>query len=232
MSGCLTRITERLRNVLKTVPNPTVTSTGSVLGNANTKHCLPPLPSLHTVNRPPPGRSPHSSAHASYPHDFNPLAHPMPVFLPLSICSKHGHARLQPRYPPATIITITVPPGQKQNKTKQKLFYRRHSSSELNARYLDTYLSQYGSVLPPCYLKHRPDGTGADKVPIPLTHPACCPPALRGVKVGGGLNRAFFFMLCGGLILAFLRVERREPRVRPPTVGDPLRVATRCPPRF
>ncbi|CAM9384022.1 unnamed protein product [Ectocarpus sp. 12 AP-2014] len=73
--------------------------------------------------------------------------------------------------------------GAWEEISDSKLFYRRHSSSELNARYLDTYLSQYGSVLPPCYLKHRPDGSGADKFPIPLTHPANCPPNQRGVKV-------------------------------------------------
>eukprot|EP00903_Cladosiphon_okamuranus_P017935 g16503.t1 len=63
-----------------------------------------------------------------------------------------------------------------------KLFYRRHSAAELNARYLDTYLCQHGSVLPPHYLRHRPDGS-VEKVPIPLTHPDRCSPALRGVKV-------------------------------------------------
>ncbi|CAN0165041.1 unnamed protein product [Ectocarpus sp. 6 AP-2014] len=73
--------------------------------------------------------------------------------------------------------------GAWEEISDSKLFYRRHSSSELNARYLDTYLSQYGSVLPPCHLKHRPDGSGADEVPIPLTHPANCPPNQRGVKV-------------------------------------------------
>ncbi|CAM9351595.1 unnamed protein product, partial [Laminaria digitata] len=63
-----------------------------------------------------------------------------------------------------------------------KLFYRGKSASELHTRYLDTYLSQYGSVLPPHYLKQREDGT-VEKVPIPLTDPDNCDPALRGVKV-------------------------------------------------
>eukprot|EP00752_Nemacystus_decipiens_P012859 g11385.t1 len=63
-----------------------------------------------------------------------------------------------------------------------KLFYRRHSAADLNARYLDTYLSRYGSVLPPYYLNHRPDGS-VEKVPVPLTHPHRCSPTLRGVQI-------------------------------------------------
>lgn len=101
------------------------------------------------------------------------------------------------RLPDRALNCTTIALNCCHEKKKQKLFYRRHSSSELNARYLDTYLSQYGSVLPPCYLKHRQDGSGADKVPIPLTHPANCPPNQRGVKVGGALNRAIFLCLRG-----------------------------------
>ena len=67
----------------------------------------------------------------------------------------------------------------------QKLFYRGKSASELHTRYLDTYLSQYGSVLPPHYLVQREDGT-VEKVPIPLTDPDNCDPALLGMKVGVG----------------------------------------------
>ena len=70
----------------------------------------------------------------------------------------------------------------------QKLFYRGKSASELHTRYLDTYLSRHGSVLPPHFLKHREDGT-IEKVPIPLTDPDSCDPALRGVQV------CFFFFL-------------------------------------
>lgn len=64
----------------------------------------------------------------------------------------------------------------------QKMFYRRKSEKELNARYLDRYLSTYDSVLPAHYLREREDGT-VEKVPIPPTHPERCPSALRGVKV-------------------------------------------------
>ncbi|CAN0373488.1 unnamed protein product [Pylaiella littoralis] len=70
-----------------------------------------------------------------------------------------------------------------------KLFYRRKSDKELQARYLDTYLSRYGSVLPPHYLRTRDDGT-VEKVPIPRTHPDRCPPALRDVQLNSRENRS------------------------------------------
>ncbi|CAN0162413.1 unnamed protein product [Ectocarpus sp. 6 AP-2014] len=63
-----------------------------------------------------------------------------------------------------------------------KMFYRRKSEKEVNARYLDTYLATYDSVLPPHYLREREDGT-VEEVPIPPTHPERCPPSLRGFKL-------------------------------------------------
>lgn len=73
-------------------------------------------------------------------------------------------------------------PSRDPIPSEQKLFYRRHSAAELNARYLDTYLCRYGSVLPPHYLRHRPDGS-VETVPVPLTHPERCTPSQRGLKV-------------------------------------------------
>lgn len=72
----------------------------------------------------------------------------------------------------------------------QKMFYRRKSEKELNARYLDTYLSTYDSVLPAHYVRERQDGT-VEKVPIPPTRPERCPPALRGVKVTRVCKKGF-----------------------------------------
>ncbi|CAN0228052.1 unnamed protein product, partial [Scytosiphon promiscuus] len=72
--------------------------------------------------------------------------------------------------------------GAWEEISDSKLFYRHYTGAELNARYLDTYLSRHGSVLPPHYLKHRPDGT-FEEVPVPLTHPERCPPDFRGVKL-------------------------------------------------
>ena len=66
--------------------------------------------------------------------------------------------------------------------TDQKLFYRGRSASELHTRYMDTYLCRYGSVLPPHYLKRRPDGA-LEKVEIPLTDPDSCHPSDLGKMV-------------------------------------------------
>eukprot|EP00903_Cladosiphon_okamuranus_P018342 g16874.t1 len=72
--------------------------------------------------------------------------------------------------------------GSWEELSDMKLFYRRKTDKDLNARYLDTYLSTYDSVLPPHYLRTREDGT-VEEVPIAPTHPHKCPPALRGVKL-------------------------------------------------
>lgn len=81
----------------------------------------------------------------------------------------------------------------------QKLFYRGRSASELHTHYLDTYLCRYGSVLPPHYIKKRPDGT-FEKVPIPLTNPDNCDPVNSGKMVSkflaAGIRRALCTYIC------------------------------------
>eukprot|EP00904_Undaria_pinnatifida_P006489 jgi/Undpi1/2970/HiC_scaffold_14.g06347.m1 len=72
--------------------------------------------------------------------------------------------------------------GAWEDIADSKLFFRRKSPAELHRRYLDTYLCQYGSVLPPHYLKRREDES-MEKVPIPLTDPGSCEANLRGIKV-------------------------------------------------
>lgn len=70
----------------------------------------------------------------------------------------------------------------------QKVFYRKgKQAGDIYTHYMDTYLCQYGSVLPPHYLNRREDGT-VEKVPIPLTDPQMFEPPLRGAMV------SFFFV--------------------------------------
>ncbi|CAN0466733.1 unnamed protein product, partial [Ascophyllum nodosum] len=72
--------------------------------------------------------------------------------------------------------------GAWEDIADSKLFYRGRSASELHTRYMDTYLCRYGSVLPPHYLKRRPDGA-LEKVEIPLTDPDSCHPSDLGKMV-------------------------------------------------
>ncbi|CAN0178573.1 unnamed protein product [Ascophyllum nodosum] len=72
--------------------------------------------------------------------------------------------------------------GAWEDIADSKLFYRGRSASELHTRYMDTYLCRYGSVLPPHYLKRRPDGA-LEKVEIPLTIRTAVTPSDLGKMV-------------------------------------------------